>query len=511
MIAYHYSRTEEHAEAAAWLEKAGDRAAAIYANDTAIGNYQEARERLKLAAAEPTVFARLDEKLGAVLHTVARFDQALDVLEQAVEVYQRARDGEAVGRVTARIGRVHRDRGTVGEGIARLEPLLNFLDWSGPSRGLASVHVALAHLYFAGGRYRDSAQAAERASETARAIGDDGLLAAAEMRRGTTLYLGGETEQGVQILESVVQLAESVGDLDTLSIAVSNLGEMYFEMGALDRGKMNLERALELAERVGELASMGYSLVMIGWLLYYLGEWDHAKASIDRGAEVIRSVGSSWYSAYPPLQTARLQVAQGDWEEAARNLNECLAIAEPIGDIQALQGAHRLLGELDVLEGRPEEARARLEPLKNGERLTDQIGLLATLAWAHLELGAVDQADEIVAGALDVAHLRRNKPLLPEALRVLGMVRARQGRWDEAQTAFQESISLARSLPYPYVEARALVEYGITQVHHGELEQAREPLGAAMAIFRRLGAKKDVERTEQVLRELEVASPKRER
>ena len=91
------------------------------------------------------------------------------------------------------------------------------------------------------------------------------------------------------------------------------------------------------------------------------------------------------------------------------------------------------------------------------------------------------------------------------------MVRSRQGRWNEAQTAFEEAMSLARGLPCPYAEARALVEYGVAHVHQEELEQAGERLGAAMSIFRRLGAKKDVERTGQVLRELEVASPKRER
>ncbi len=36
MIAYHYGRTEEDAEAAEWLEKAGDRAAATFANEAAI-------------------------------------------------------------------------------------------------------------------------------------------------------------------------------------------------------------------------------------------------------------------------------------------------------------------------------------------------------------------------------------------------------------------------------------------------------------------------------------------
>ena len=44
IIAYHYAQTEEHAQAAMWLERSGDRAAAMYANQAAIEQI-ERRER----------------------------------------------------------------------------------------------------------------------------------------------------------------------------------------------------------------------------------------------------------------------------------------------------------------------------------------------------------------------------------------------------------------------------------------------------------------------------------
>ncbi|HEX8918946.1 MAG TPA: tetratricopeptide repeat protein, partial [Chloroflexota bacterium] len=507
IIAYHYAKTEEHEEAAQWLERAGDRAVDVYANEAAIAGYQETLRRLELVGAGETAVARIDEKLGGVLHTVARFDEALQVLEQAVEIYRQSRDLEAVGRVTARIGRVHRDRGSVDEGVARLTPLLDLLAWSGPSAGLASLYVALAHLYFAGGRYEECLDAAERGVDTARSIGDEGLLAAAEMRRGTVLYMLGKVEEGTAGLESSVHLAEATGNLEILSIAVSNLGELYFEIGALEQGRTNIERSLQLAERVGELASMGYSLVMIGWILYFLGEWEEAEGSIVRGADVIRSVDSSWYSAYPPLQLGRLRVAQGAWEDAARNLEECVTIAGPIGDIQALQGAHRLLGEIEVLEGRAQAAIDRLKSLEDTDPLSDQIGLLATLAWARLEEGLVDQADATVSRALDMARVRHHKPLLPEALRVQAMIRSRQERWDEAESIFGQAVAVAQSLPYPYGEARARYDWGLVRLRHERPEEAADQLEQALAIFRRLGARRDAERAHQDLESLEHAGP----
>jgi hypothetical protein len=54
-------------------------------------------------------------------------------------------------------------------------------------------------------------------------------------------------------------------------------------------------------------------------------------------------------------------------------------------------------------------------------------------------------------------------------------------------------------MPYPYGEARALRVHGYLHRQKGEPQQARERLEAALAIFRRLGARKDIEQTEQML------------
>jgi len=133
IIAYHYGKTTEHAEAAGWLERAGDRAAGIYANETAIANYQEARRRWELVDGDGALLAQLDEKLGEVLHTAGRYDEVIPRLERAVETYRDARDLEGAGRAAALLGRAHDNRGTGQEGLIWVEPMVEMLAWSGPS------------------------------------------------------------------------------------------------------------------------------------------------------------------------------------------------------------------------------------------------------------------------------------------------------------------------------------------------------------------------------------------
>lgn len=78
-----------------------------------------------------------------------------------------------------------------------------------------------------------------------------------------------------------------------------------------------------------------------------------------------------------------------------------------------------------------------------------------------------------------VARERQQSGFLADALWIQGMVLVRQA---EAERALDEGLKLAVSQPYPYAEGRILEQMG-------RMEEA-------LAIFQRLGAKKDIERIE---------------
>jgi tetratricopeptide (TPR) repeat protein len=131
--------------------------------------------------------------------------------------------------------------------------------------------------------------------------------------------------------------------------------------------------------------------------------------------------------------------------------------------------------------------------------------LLALLGWAYLELGQIGQAEEAVGQALARARATSNRLALVDVLRVQVMLMIHQKHWVEAASNLEEGLALARSMPYPYGEGRLLHVYGAMHVHKGELEPACERLEAALAVFRRLGARKDAERVEQTLSTLQTA------
>jgi tetratricopeptide (TPR) repeat protein len=128
--------------------------------------------------------------------------------------------------------------------------------------------------------------------------------------------------------------------------------------------------------------------------------------------------------------------------------------------------------------------------------------LLPYLALAQLELGEVDQAGAIAGEAVRLATEQHERLRLVDALRVQGMVLTRVGQSGEAAGILEEGLELARSLPFPYAEGRILYQLGLLDQERGQYQQARQHLEEAQKFFHRLGARKDMGRTEQALVEL---------
>src|SRR5262249_55571939 len=160
-------------------------------------------------------------------------------------------------------------------------------------------------------------------------------------------------------------------------------------------------------------------------------------------------------------------------------------------DLWALRWLQGSLAERDLLAGQPEQARARLTPLLDlatpeGSGL-DAKQLLPLLAWAHIELGELRQAQRLLTplvGETRAAHLRL---LLCDALRVQGLLATRRGRWYEAEAALGEALRLTRAFPYPYGEAKILMWSGYLLLQQHDRGQAQQRFAAAHSLLERLG------------------------
>jgi len=492
-LAWHRIQADDAEGALPYAILAGDQAEESFAHSEAERLYRMALSiawEIEPAASERIagLEAQALEKLGGVLRATGRYDEALEALERAAGAYQETGDREGEQRVIASIGSVHAVTGRINEGIPRLLAAVGAPERETPpsrSPALPLLYSALAQLFAVGGRFRESLATVERASELAKAAGDGRTLAEAQIQRGEALTALGRPEEAREALEQILPL-EQAGPLPR---ALNALGLTWIASGDFEQARLYHEQALEQVER-SDPGGLALTLVALARSHFLLGNWDRAEHLLRRADESARSIGGPGVSGQVQLALGSLCVARGNWEEADRRLTEAAEIAP---DRELEQLAQIWMAEKDLAQGRPEAAAVRLEPYL-GRAIPE---LLPVLARAFLEMKDVEKAEALAAQAFGRAASRRRRAELAEALWVQGMVRAGQGRTEEATRLLEGGLSLARSMPYPYLEARILYHWGTMQVEQGERQQAREKLERALLLFRRLGAEPYVERLEE--------------
>jgi ATP/maltotriose-dependent transcriptional regulator MalT len=255
--------------------------------------------------------------------------------------------------------------------------------------------------------------------------------------------------------------------------------------GDFKDAKYCIERALALAVQLENPVQSAFSQAVHGWLTGLEGDTERAYAELAAAYAFRDQAGRSWHSAYPPIFLASLSQMADARTEARAAAWEAIALAEESGDPQALRWASCVMAELDILDGRPGEAEARLLPLRDrpGLRECDVTRFLPVLAWAMLEQGRVAEAAAVVEQALARAKPEQMRLVLVEALRVQALVARAQGHLEEAARSVEEGIALGHDMPHPYAEARLLHLAGLLCAERGDADAARTRFAAASALF----------------------------
>ncbi len=509
LLAYHFSRGEAHDKALLYLERAGDHARGQAAYAAAEGYYRDLTERLDRQGRVRDA-ALIGERRGAVLKTAARYEDALEVLERAAEMYRGTGDLEGRGRTTAQIGLLRGLTGAPDEGIRRLRPLLELLEPRGPSRAFAALLATFANLAACSdpSMQAQGLAAAERAIRIAVEVSDDRTRADAEISRATLLFLMGRSEAALRAWEDAIPLVEEVGDLSLLRAILNNVGVVYLLRGAIKRSHTYMQYALEVAERLGDPAEIAFQAGNHGSTTYHMGDWPGARLHLEKAVTLHRTLAANktfdlYLMAYTNalLGLGQLCLAAGRWDEASGLLDEIVVIAQRSGDRLSLQNAARLHAEYDLQVGHPEEVPGYLIPVLDQADEEDMLmpWLRALLAWAQAQLGEFPTATDTVGLAVGTARARDHQFVLVDALYIQAVVAQHAGCRHEAAIAVEEGLTLAQNMSYPYAEGRLLHMCGQLHLTKGEANRAHTRLHAALDIFQRLGAAKDITATEQVL------------
>jgi tetratricopeptide (TPR) repeat protein len=451
-IAYHYDRAGNWEKALVYLERAGDEAAAAYANQDALEHYARALEVCEVIGDSALVTAvRVSQKRAMVNLSISNppgmvddfnrmlaaarnlgdrhseglalayrgfaeqqshdFETALQTLKAALEIagreYEDVRFSADVQIALVLIvtNRLAKSRPFLKEAedlAAGVDNLLMHTNWLGLGSSVARWEGRLDDALEFIDRWRDAAAESGSAALIHRYF--EGLV------RGDK----GEYERALNLLKESIALGERIGEVYWSSRYPNIIGWIYGQIQDYEQAMAWNERGVQAAREANfpnpecefqALANLGENHLALGHL-------EEADACFQTVEDVVRNprpqdIFLMWrYSQRLYHSYGELWLRRGDLDRALSYADECLALAEETGSKKNIAKGRRLRGQVFLARGQLAEAEAEL--------LT----------------------------ALDMAQQVGNPPQLWKTWAVLGELRQAQGRTGKAQEAYRQALAV---------------------------------------------------------------------
>jgi predicted ATPase len=292
------------------------------------------------------------------------------------------------------------ETGRQGESMAVLDPeaanMAAAIEWALGSEPALALRfcVALSRWWLARGRLAEAELLQSRSLE---ACGDaePGLRARVLRGRAMTATLAGRHEAAGAHTTEALALAEEVGDKATAGRARGGLGAVLVWTNP-QAARAELTRAAELARDAGDDWGFVYAKQVIAQTYEFQGDHVRAVAANDEVAGLAERIGEPFGVARRWLRTGLLATHDGRMSEARDAAERGRTAVEAVGEPVVESLADAVTAIVDIWEGAPERALARL-----GERLESrhQLGagiavppLLAITAFAEVATGRHKQA-----------------------------------------------------------------------------------------------------------------------
>ncbi|SDJ78909.1 Tetratricopeptide repeat-containing protein [Halovenus aranensis] len=482
-IGSHYQNCGQQAVAAEWYKRAAESAAAVYAHETAIAEYNNA---LTLAREGDNSEQLLDivTDLAEIYCLVGEYDAAerhIAFLEERIEPGEQQRS-QYVCWLRARVANVKGEY-EAAEKSSRDGLSVSGLETEAECRLLSTLTESQL--------MRSEFEAARTTAEQLRTIAEEGGV----QRYTTESYaklakIELQTEnydQAAEYTQTGLDSCDFTQNTRTRIRLLNMRGTIKREIGAFGQAREAVEEALPLAREIGDKFNEGRLLVLLAGIAMRTGRMDEALTHAEEALSIQNVVGDRFGQAGTANIIAAVNSYLGNRESAVRKWRQALDIAHEIDNKTLICGVSFNLGvnfrQMGELEKAIDRYREVLDIVENSEVEQTKAETLLGLARVYNNQGEYRQAIEYAEQSLALSEEHGHSYQTLEERLVLGSAYHHAGLYAEARDSYETALEMSRQHELDHYICQSLLSLGAVAQEQDEHETAADYFQQATAII----------------------------
>jgi len=517
-LAYHFLEGGDKDKALDYFLRAGEKAAKVYANSEAASYFQSALKLLEEKESEFRERGRVLEQLGDIKSIVGEYDACITHWNKALLLWKQLHEKEKVSRLHRKTANLLWSKmGDAEKAKEYHEKALKIWEGELESVELASLYEDIAERVSMG-RTGDLAEArswAEKALKLAKKLNDHEVIAKSYACLGEILGWLGDTKKLHDYMERALKIALEKYYIETALFAYNDLGA-FLELEDNERSLEYYKKGLELAKKVGDIFWMSWIGTHLADVHIRKGDINRALAFAEESLALDRKAGNLTHLPSSLIVLGFAYQVMGEWNKTEQYYKEALSIAQRLDQFQQLAGSFFHRGWLHFDKREYSKAKESFERgyeifERHGAKL-QQMWISSNLALTCIELGEIEKAKNLIDKLHKFALEVKDRRLVAFADALRAMQFRAQNKWKQSIDYFEKSLQEWEALEarqwnvYDFAKW-VLCEYArvyIERDQEGDRKKARNLLNEALEIFKKMGAKKEIEKIELRMTYLEA-------
>ncbi len=410
VLAYHYARSARHDRAIHYALRAGDRAAALFANAEATTYYEQALALARGLPPSPDAHrAVIDATLklagvGATREDIIERDRAN--LDAAGDLARNLLDEPRLARVLYWLGRLAYTRSQPATAIDYARQSLDIAERLGDDALAAPPVNLMGRILWTRSEFTQASELLERSVEQMRRLGNKTEEATAAGFVGFARAFMGEFDRALAYADRGLRLAREIQNPYAEAAAYQYRGTIRGGRGEWDLALEDLANASRLGERIGDLFRVLMAKIYSGLAHTMAGDPAQARVVLDECEAVRRQITTTFALAWQKSFLALALHALGEPGDVPPLCEEAIRLADAAGDRFIGAIARRTFANA-LVSARPPDPTKAEELLLEAIRMQEEIGNRPELARSYASYarvlgarGAREQARQVLAKAL---------------------------------------------------------------------------------------------------------------